>query len=65
MESDPPHETMRVVTFSEQQLEGVDEDGNELNLQEKDILKAELNLCKFLNKFILKLKYSDIFNFKS
>lgn len=44
MESDPPHETMRVIALSEQQLEGVDEDGNELNLQKIDILKAELNV---------------------
>lgn len=47
MESDPPHETMWVITFSEQQLEGVDEDGNELNLQKKDILKTEFNLSNF------------------
>lgn len=60
MESDPPHETMRVIAFSEQQLEGVNEDGNELNLQEKkmDIFKAELNLLCSLDKFILEVKYS-------
>lgn len=35
VESDPPHEASRVVAVSEEQLEGVHKDGDELNLKGK------------------------------